>query len=184
MNFLVIVFDPKNKEVITVMPISYWNLLQKDKVRYWNRNRINQTHLFSSVKAMNPIHVLVSNPPLCGKKEIHIFLYFSVDNKRLRKWSGSISIDSILNESKNNIKNILQEIILKGVRENLIDGLPSHIIWGVSKKTSSIQDKQNIVEVSYDYKIEDLYRSIFLDIRIRARNTKLYPIFENILENN
>jgi hypothetical protein len=173
-KFLVIVFDNEDSTVVTIIPVEYWNNLQKDRIRFGNDTEITNIHKFKAIKAANPNHTILQNPPFCGRQSIFFSIRLSELGKIKTKKIGSLFVSDVLKKNKIEMQKKLADLLSLAFSDSDIFRSRCYLCWSLSKNFNKNTDKLNIYEIFYDIKLEYIYDAIYTDICKRQENSNRY----------
>ncbi|MDB4137250.1 hypothetical protein N9762_03830 [Gammaproteobacteria bacterium] len=173
-QFLVIVYDRVSAIVVTVIPVDYWNNLQSDTIRFGNDKTITTRHMFKAVRAANPCHPILLNPPFCGRESIFLSIRCLESEKIKTIKIGSIAVSDMLQKAKSEMERELRNLLFNAISDSKISESPFYLYWGLSKNVNKTTDKLNLIELSTEMEIRTIFDAIYTDICIRQENTRRY----------
>ncbi len=80
-TFFVLVIDISTQEVVTILPIEYWENLKapERKSRFLNWGSITKSILFKAIRRVDSGHEFIVHPPLFGRDLIYFFISYYID---------------------------------------------------------------------------------------------------------
>lgn len=178
--FHVLVIDISTQEIITILPVEYWqNLRSHDREnRFINEKSISKPMLFRAIMRSDRNNSFIHNPPLFGKKTIFIFASYTVDKKRKMTKIGSISIDDLANMKKEKCVILLRDCLSLGV-ESINSDDAICISWKTNEgKNVRFPEALQLIDFVSHVDYEILYKAIISDITRRIENTRIFPVFQ------
>jgi hypothetical protein len=173
-QFIVVVLDKVAAIVVTIIPIKYWNNLQRDRIRFGNDTEITIIHKFKAIKAANQYHRILQNPPFCGRESIFLSIRFIELDKTKSKFVGTLSVSDVLKKTKNEMEGVLHGLLLNAFTNIGISESPSYLTWRLSKKMKTVIDRLQLIELFDETEIGAIFDAIYTDICKRQENTRRY----------
>ena len=102
-RFLIFVMDLLNNEIITILPLEYWeNLRSTDsgKHRIQNLRDVSHGDFLAAVKLTDPDHEILRFPPLRSGQKLYLFLLGSDQNRRYRLRTEPTSLSIFVDDSE------------------------------------------------------------------------------------
>lgn len=179
-KFHILVIDKSAREIITIIPIEYWENLRRHnrKNRIPNPSPVTKADLFNAVRKVDSNHRILQHPPLFGRATIYFFAYYLDEEKVRKKRIGFIDISDLTNYEKEECVKKLKSCIESGLEELNLQKNSITILW---KTTASAKSKPTDREYGLQFDsfidFDTLYTAVHSDIGLRIENSRIFPDF-------
>ncbi len=180
-GFFIMVFDVKDRQVVTVISIDHWENLRA-KPEYRNRRGVKVDDLFQAVRLSDPGHELLRFPPFCGGNAFILRARAprGADDRTVR--IGDLDCGEFLRLPKREAVRRLQAMTEDALGAGTAP--PIDVFWGADAKTGSLSHNKKSLVVEDDDGYEALYRALADDISNRRMTGRKYPVFEEVALRN
>ena len=182
-TFFVLVIDVLTQEVITILPIEYWENLKRKSThgdyRFLNGRSISKPILFEAINRMDRNHDFIKHPPLFGSKSIYFFVNYYKDDKYKLVTAGSIKIAILVSLKKGECISRLQTDFDFSMDSLVPDDGVFFVSWKTSKsKKFKFPETHQLIEFHSHIDFERLYRALTNDVSRRLNISKRFPDFD------
>lgn|GEM_PF-5374086 len=180
-SFLVLVIDMSNQEVVTILPIEYWENLKAPgkEGRFLNGQSISKSTLFKAIRRVDNEHEFIKYPPLFGRDSIYFFIHFKVDGKQKVLRAGAIEIAILVGLKKNECIDRLKGNLDFSLSPLVPDDGALFVSWKTSKsKKFKFPEALQLVEFHSSIEFDRLYVELMTDLSRRLGSTKKFPEFD------
>lgn len=180
-TFFVLVIDVLAKEVITILPIKYWENLKSShrNYRFLNQRSISKPMLFEAINRVDSEHDFIKYPPLFERKSIYFFVSYWLCSKYRLSRAGSIEISILVGLKKDECISRIQEHLDFSMDSLVPDDGILFVSWKASKsKKFKFPETVQLIEFHSHIDFERLYAELINDVSRRLNISKRFPDFD------
>jgi hypothetical protein len=179
-NFIIFVIDVKEGEIVTVIPIEYWNNMRSRELgRFVNKKGVALSHLLEAVKAVDPDHEILQHTPLFDKEGFYLFVSCYMEDK-VKKLRGELLETATLIDCKGKAIAYINELILDFHRSFGV--IPKLVLWSKYRNPDKKNDKVHMLEMEEGTNTSEIYDAILFDLYERRRLEAKYPKLQSYIE--